>query len=166
MNYLQQLRQWFMALEKRERWVLGGGTVILLIFIIYVGIFSPYINYRHALAAQVQDQRTLLAWMQPAARRIESLHGNQPAALPGGSLLSAVNTSVSGAGLGNALQQAQQAGDGSVHAQFSGADFDSLVRWLDDLHRTYGIVPEDMTVTRGSAPGLVDVNLTLEGATP
>ncbi|MGH8377909.1 MAG: type II secretion system protein GspM [Gammaproteobacteria bacterium] len=164
MNYLQHLHQWFMALEKRERWVLGGGAAILIIFIIYAGILSPYMRHRHALEAQVQDQRILLAWMQPTTRRIEALRGNQPAALPGGSLLSAVNTSVSGAGLGNALQQAQQAGDGSVHVQLSGADFDSLVRWLDSLHRIYGVVPSDVTVTRGAGPGLVDANLTLQGA--
>ncbi|MGH8307925.1 MAG: type II secretion system protein GspM [Gammaproteobacteria bacterium] len=163
MKYLLQLRQWFMSLGKRERWILGGGTVILIIFIIYAGILSPYISHRHALVSQVQTQRTLLAWMRPAARRIESLRGSQPAPLPGGSLLSAVNTSVTGAGLSNALQQAQQASDGSVHVQFSGADFDSLVRWLGKLHRMYGVVPSDVTVTRGVGPGLVDANLTLQG---
>ncbi|MGH8283557.1 MAG: type II secretion system protein GspM [Gammaproteobacteria bacterium] len=166
MNYLQQLRRWFMTLGKRERWVLGGGAVILIIFIIYAGILSPYINHRRALTAQVQAQRILLAWMRPAARQIESLRGSQPASLPGGSLLSAVNTSVTGAGLSNALQQAQQASDGSVHVQFSGADFDSLVHWLGTLHQLYGVVPSDVTVTRGASPGLVDANLTLQGSTP
>ncbi|MGB9430215.1 MAG: type II secretion system protein M [Gammaproteobacteria bacterium] len=166
MNKLEQLRQWFMALEKRERWVLGGGAVILVIFIIYAGILSPYVSHRHALTVRVQDQRALLAWMRPAASRIEALRGSQPAALPGGSLLSAINSSVASAGLSNALQQAQQASDGSVHVQLSGADFDSLVLWLGSLHRTYGVAPSDVTVTRGSAPGLVDANLTLQGAAP
>ncbi|MGH8397292.1 MAG: type II secretion system protein GspM [Gammaproteobacteria bacterium] len=166
MKYLQQLRQWFMTLGKRERWVLGSGAAILIIFIIYAGILSPYIRYRHALASQVQAQRTLLAWMRPAAHQIESLRGSEPASLPGGSLLSAVNTSVVSAGLSNALQQAQQASDGSVHAQFNGVDFDSLVRWLGKLQRTYGVVPSDVTMTRGTGPGLVDANLTLQGSTP
>lgn len=166
MNALHQLRQWFMGLERRERLVLGSGGVILFLVIIYAGIVSPYSSHRQALKDQVQQQIALLAWMRPAATRIESLRGTRPGALPGGSLLSVVNSSVAGAGLGNALQQAQQASDGSVRAQFSGADFDSLVRWLDTLHRNYGVAPADMSVTRGSGPGLVNVNLKLQGAAP
>jgi len=162
MNGLRQLCQWFMGLERRERLVLSSGGVILFLVITYAGIASPYFSHRQTLKAHVQQQSTLLAWMRPAANRIESLRGTQPGSLPGGSLLSAVNSSVAGAGLGNALQQAQQASDGSVRAQFSGADFDGLVRWLDTLHRNYGVAPTDMSVTRGSGPGLVNVNLKLQ----
>ena len=160
----EQLRWWFLALEKRERWMVGGGGVILLLFIIYVGLISPYVSHRRALMAELQNQNTLLAWMQPAASRIEALRGNQPAALPGGSLLSAVNRSIGSAGLSNALQQAQQASDGSVRVQFSGANFDSLVRWLSELQRTYGITTDDATVTRAAGPGLVDASLKLQSA--
>ncbi|MHB8403804.1 MAG: type II secretion system protein GspM [Gammaproteobacteria bacterium] len=166
MNALHQLRQWFMGLEKRERLVLGSGGVILFLVIIYASIVSPYSSHRQALKAHVQQQIALLAWMRPAASRIESLRGTRPGALPGGSLLSVVNSSVAGVGLSNALQQAQQASDGSVRAQFSGADFDNLVRWLDTLHRNYGVVPAEMSATRGSGPGLVNVNLKLQGAAP
>lgn len=166
MNYLQQLRQWFLSLEKRERWVLGGGGVILILFIIYIGVVSPYISHRHALAAQAQDQLSLLAWMRPAASRIQSLRGNQPAALPGGSLLSAVNSTVASAGLGSALQQAQLSDDGSVRVQFSSVNFDSLVHWLAGLQRTYAVTASDVTVTRAAGPGQVDASLKLQGASP
>jgi general secretion pathway protein M len=162
MNGLQQLHRWFMGLEKRERLILAGGGLTLCLVILYVGIVSPYASHRRALKAQVQQQEALLAWMRPAAIRILSLRGTQPASLPGGSLLSAVNNSVAGAGLGNALQQAQQASDGSVRAQFTGANFDSLVLWLNTLHKNYGIMPIDMSVTRGSDPGLVNANLKLQ----
>lgn len=163
MNYLQQLRQWFLALERRERWVLGGGAVILLVFILYVALVSPYVNHRRTLAREVQSQQALLAWMRPTASRIEALQGQQPAALPGGSLLSAVNVSVATAGLGNALQQAQQSGDGSVRVQFSGVSFDGLVSWLAGLQQSYGVVASDVTVTRASSgPGQVDASLKLQ----
>jgi len=165
MNGLRQLQQWFMGLERRERLVLASGGVFLFFFILYAGIVSPYLNHEQALKTQIQQQSALLAWMRPAAIRIESLRGTHPGSLPGGSLLSAVNNTVATAGLGNALQQSQQADDGTVRAQFSGAVFDSLVRWLDTLHKKYGITVADMSVTRGSSPGLVNVNLKLQGAT-
>ena len=162
MNGLQQLRHWFMGLQKRERLVLGGGGVILALFIVYAGLLNPYVNHRHAQRAQINQLRTLLAWMRPAADKLEAIHGRQYGNLPGGSLLSAVNNSVTSAGLGNSLQQAQQASDGSVRAQFSNADFDSLVRWLNTLNKNYGVVATEVSVTKGTGPGLVDVNLKLQ----
>ncbi|MHB8424620.1 MAG: type II secretion system protein M [Gammaproteobacteria bacterium] len=158
---LQQLRQWFMALEKRERMVLAGGGLILCSVIIYAGILSPYLSHRHALLVQVREQRARLAWMRPAANRIKLLSAKRPTALPGGSLLSTVNSSAAGVGLGSALQQAQQESDGSVRVQLSAAAFDSLVRWLSDMRQTYGVMPSDMTVERGSGPGLVNASIKL-----
>lgn len=163
MNLLRQLRQWFMGLQKRERLVLGSGGGILLLVILYTGILSPYVSHRQALKAQVNELNALLAWMRPAVNQIKSMQGTQTA-LFGGSVLGAVNSSVAGAGLGNTLQQAQQANDGSVRAQFNDADFDSLIRWLDTLQRSFGIVPTEMSVTRGSGPGLVNANIKLQGA--
>ncbi len=158
---LQQVHQWFLALEKRERLVLSGGALILCSVIIYAGILSPYLSHRHALLVHVREQRARLAWMRPAANRIKLLSGNRPTALPGGSLLSTVNSSAASAGLGSALQQAQQESDGSVRVQFNAAAFDSLVRWLSDVRQMYGIVPDDMTVERGSGPGLVNASIKL-----
>ncbi|HVA54442.1 MAG TPA: type II secretion system protein M [Gammaproteobacteria bacterium] len=165
MNGLRQLQHWFMGLEKRERLVLASGSIFLFFFISYAGIINPYFHHKQALKEQIQQQSALLAWMRPAAIRIESLSGTHMRSLPGGSLLSAVNNTVAVAGLANALQQAQQADDGTVRAQFSGADFDSLVRWLDALHKNFGITVADMSVTRGSNPGLVNVNLKLQSST-
>lgn len=166
MNALQQLRQWFMSLEKRERGVLGSGVVILAVFILYAALVSPYIRHRRALTAEVQAQSVLLAWMRPVASRIEASQGRQPAALPGGSLLGAVNASIASAGVAGALQQAQQSDDGSVRAQFKSVDFDSLVSWLAGLQRTYGVVASDVTVTRASGPGQVDASIRLQGSAP
>lgn len=165
MNSLPQLRQWFLSLEKRERWILGGGTVALIVFIFYVALVSPYVSHRRSLTAEVQSQQALLIWMRPVASRIQALHGSQPAALPGGSLLSTVNASISSSGLGGALQQAQQSGDGSVRVQFKNVDFDSLMSWLAGLQRTYGVVASDVSVTRASGPGQVDANVKLLSST-
>ena len=165
MNSLDQLRGWFMGLTARERLVVGSGAIILFLVIVYAAILGPYVSHRRALETQIRQQHALLAWMRPTAIRIESLRGTQAGTLPGDSLLSAVNGSVAAAGLSNSLQQAQQASDGTVRAQFSGANFDSLVRWLDTLHRNYEVTPVDMSVTRASGPGLVDVNLKLQVAT-
>lgn len=164
MNNLRQVWQWFMGLEIRERRVLGAGVIVLVAFVLYVAVISPYLQYRHMLATELQSQHALLTWMRPAARRIESSQDGQHRALPGGSLLSAVNSSAASAGLGSALQQAQTTNNGAVRVHFNSADFDSLTRWLVTLQRTYGITVSDATVTRASGAGLVDASLEVQSA--
>lgn len=165
MNSWRQVWQWFLSLETRERRVLGAGVIILVVFVLYTGLVSPYVHHRATLNSELQSERSLIAWMRPAVARIESLRGLQRSALPGGSLLSAVNSSAASAGLGTALQQAQTTNDGAVHVQFTGVNFDSLVQWLVTLQRTYGVTASDSTVTRGPGPGLVDASLALRAPT-
>lgn len=161
MNSWRQVWQWFMSLETRERRVLAAGVIILVAFVLYAGLAAPYIHHRQTLNLELQSQRSLIAWMRPAAARIESMRGAQPTALPGGSLLSAVNGSAASAGLGSALQHAQASNDGSVQVQFTGVSFDGMVQWLVTLQHSYGVTASDSTVTRGTGPGLVDASLTL-----
>ncbi|MGH8278423.1 MAG: type II secretion system protein GspM [Gammaproteobacteria bacterium] len=162
MNNLRQLWQWFLSLEARDRRVLGAGVIVLVLFILYAAILSPYVHHRQALWSELQSQQTLLAWMRPAALRLESLPTSPRSALPGGSLLGAVNNNVASAGLGSALQQAQTINSGAVRVQFSGANFDRLTRWLTSLQQVYGIAVSDATVTRAAGPGLVDASLVLQ----
>lgn len=164
MNALQQLRQWFMSLEKRERGMVAGGAAILAIFIVYLTLVSPYLSHRRALTEQVQSQQALLAWMRSAASQIAALHGSQPVAPAAGSLLGTVNASIVSSGLAGALQQAQSSDDGAVRVQFKSADFDSLIRWLAGLQRRDGVIASDVTVTRASATGQVDASIKLQGS--
>lgn len=163
MSRMQDLRRWFLALEKRERLMVGGGALLLGIVILYAVIVGPYLHSRAQLTAQVRARQQLLAWMQPAAARLRALGVMTPAALPGGSLQGAVSQTAASAGLSSALQQTQENADGSVRVQFSSVPFDGLLRWLDQLHRQYGITATDMSVQRGSGPGLVTANLSLQG---
>jgi len=156
------LRRWFMSLEKRERRILAGGAVILLAVVIYGGILQPYVNSKAALEAHVSEQRNLLAWMGPATTRLKALGGNRPAPMAPGSLLSTVNHEASNAGLGNALRQVQQQNDGSVRVQLEGASFDTLLHWLGQLHQRYGITISEMNVQSGDSTGLVNANLSLK----
>ncbi|MBU6420469.1 MAG: type II secretion system protein M [Gammaproteobacteria bacterium] len=162
MNALQQLRQWFLSLEKRERGMVACGAAILVIFIVYLALVAPYLSHRRALITQVQSQQALLAWMRPVASQIEALHGSQPAVPTAGSLLGTVNASIASAGLAGALQQAQPSDDGSVRVQFKSADFGSLVSWIAGLQRSYGVVASDVTVTRASVAGQVDARIKLQ----
>ena len=166
MSRLQEFRQWFLSLDERERNLLTAGGVILLVVLVYIGMLNPYLKSRSTLVSHVREQRALLAWMQPAAERLKTLNSGQPAPLPGGSLLTAVNRTAADAGLGNALRQVQQNSDGSVRVRLEGASFDMLVRWLGVLRQNDGIITSDMSVERVGGPGLVNASISLQGPAP
>jgi general secretion pathway protein M len=164
MKQYDELRRWFLSLEQRERRVLTAGGIFLLIVIIYGAVLTPFAHSKAALISHISQQRSLLAWMRPATARIQALGGKQPTALPADSLLATINREAGSAGLGNALRQVQQQNDGSIRVQLEGASFDTMVHWLGDLHKRYGISISDMSVQRGSSAGSVDANLSLQGS--
>lgn len=162
MKRLDELRRWFLSLQTRERRVLGGGTFILLLVIMYGGIVTPFMHSKAALVSHVAEQQALLAWMRPAAARLHALGATQPAMLPSGSLLATINRAAGDAGLGNAVRQVQQQNDGSVRVQLEGAAFDGLLHWLSDLHQQYGISISDLSVQRGTGAGMVNAHVRLQ----
>lgn len=162
MNRWQELQRWFLALEPRERRVLLGGALLLVAALLYTGLLGPYLHARARLAAEVRTQQALLAWMQPAAVRLRALGGRAPQALPGNSLLDAVNRTIGDPALGGASHQVRQEPDGTVRVQFDNVAFDGLLRWLQGLQRQYGVTVTEMTVARNADPGMVSASLGLK----
>lgn len=163
MSRLDELKTWYFSLQERERLMVTLGAAFLAVMLVYAVLLHPYLASRKALQDDVQRQQALLTWMRPAALQIQSLRGQQPSGLPAGqSMLAVVDRSAGDAGFGGALKQVQTNSDGSVHVQMQAAGFDSLMRWLGDLHRQYGISVRDLNAQRSSTPGSVDASLTLE----
>lgn len=167
MSHADELKTWYLSLEQRERQALAIGGLCLALMFVYVAVLHPFLSAKHALETRVEEQQSMLDWMQPAAAQIQMLRGQQPSHLqPGQSLLSMVDRSAGEAGFGPALKQVQTNSDGSVRVQMQGVSFDDLVRWLESVHRQYGISVSELTAQRGSGPGTVDATLSLQAPTP
>lgn len=163
MSRVQEFKTWYQSLQPRERQVLAGGAIFLSAFMLYIAVLHPFFSSKSRLIQHVQDQQDFMTWVRPMAAQIQSMRGQQPASLPNGqSLLAVVSSSATSAGFGDALKQAQANNDGSVQLQLQAASFDSLVRWLDQLHRQYGLSAREFTAQRGKSPGMVDATLTLQ----
>ena len=162
MSRVAELKTWYLSLQQREQRILAAGVVFVLATVVYLGVLNPYFNSRKRLETDIADKSSQIAWMQPAAIQLQSLRGQQPSGIPTGqSLLAVVSRAASDAGFGAAMKQAQTDSDGSIRMQLQGVGFDSLIRWLDTLHRQYGIAVKQMTAQKAAAAGSVDVTLTL-----
>ncbi len=165
MSRITELRAWYQSLQQRERQMLLGGAIALVVMLIYAGLLHPFFSSKQALQQDIVDRQELLTWMRPAAIQIQSLRGQQPSGLPTGqSLLAVVDKSAGDAGFGAALKQVQTGNDGSVRVQMQGAGFDNLVRWLGSLQQRYGITVREFTAQRSTSPGNVDAGITLVSA--
>jgi general secretion pathway protein M len=163
MSRVAEIQAWYQALQPRERLLVAAGAAFLLVMLIYASLLHPYLASRKDLQSHVDFQQNQLASMRSLAVQLESLRGQQPSGLPmGQSLLAVVSRSAADAGFGAALKQVQTGSDGVVHVQLQAVAFDSLMRWLGDLHRQYGVSVKDMTAQRASGPGSVDASLSLE----
>ncbi|MGE0113564.1 MAG: type II secretion system protein GspM [Steroidobacteraceae bacterium] len=157
-----QLKTRFMALQPRERLVIGAGTVLVLLTAIYtLGLAPLYkaVNERHARVTQKQQD---LVWMQSVAARLNALSSTMPAASSGSeSMVVLIANSATSGNVANALTGQTPEGPNGVRVRFENVPFDALVVWLGGLQKGYGIHVKAAEINRSAQPGLVNANLTL-----
>jgi len=161
------IKEFLAGLQPRERQLVIGAAVLLIVFMAYLLLWRPYGGKRlHDLQASVSEQRATLAWMQQAAVRAQQLRGNSAIVSSGGqSLMALIDQTAKGNDLSAAMKRVEPAGEHSVRVWIEQAPFDTLVTWLDILNRSHGVHVQTITMDREAAgPGRVNARITLEGA--
>ncbi len=159
------MKAWFMGLELRERKLVAGGAVILVLLMFYILLWEPAATAYDDLKKNVADQQETLDWMKRASRQVKALQGNAQGGLQslgGRSLLAVVDKSARSAGLGPAIKRVEPDGSKGVKIWLEGGAFDPMVLWLGKLSRRYGIDATVVTIEPQGA-GRVNVRLTLAG---
>jgi general secretion pathway protein M len=157
------MKDWFAGLESRERLLVSGGGVVLLVLLLYLMIWEPIAGNYRALNEGVAEQRKTLAWMQQAAVELKQLQrsGSGTArGLGGRSLLSVVDQSARSGGLGPAIKRIEPEGNKGVKVWLEGVAFDPMILWLGKITRTYQIETSIITI-EPQGGGRVNARLTL-----
>ncbi len=154
------IRAWAKWSVRDRRFALGGALLtagLLLWSLVWMPLAASRAALRSEALANAQD----LAWMRPASARLVAL-GGAPAvsAADTRSLLARTDAELRQAGLGGSLVALEPQGPHRVLAQFSGADFDVLAAWLEQL-AVDDIRVEELSIQRASGAGRVDARITL-----
>jgi general secretion pathway protein M len=161
------MKEWFNNLEPRERKIIVGGAVVVLLMSLYFLGWEPFIGKIDKLKkSNVENQRTL-AWMQEKAKEIKLLQRNGAAAkksLGGQSLLGLIDKTAKQNKLGPAIKRVQPEGTTKALVRMESASFNDMVRWLEQLQQRQGVVVVNSTIEKQDAPGLVNARLILEAA--
>jgi general secretion pathway protein M len=157
------MKQWFAGLNNRERRIVSGGAVALLIMMAYLLIWEPLRCKQAELRASVQAQRNTYAWMQQAAGEIGQLSGKDGGIKKhSGSLLGTINDTAKPVLRGAILKRVEEDRQQGVRVWIEQVAFDDLVRWLGQIQQEYGIRVSSLVSERHAKPGRVNVRLILQ----
>lgn len=152
------------ALERlapRERRLVLGGGIVLGVLLLYLLIWEPLVQAHARRTAALDSARAVALRIESAAALVQSR--GAASGPQNGTLLAVVDQSSRAPTLGKAPSRLQPdgAGDTSVKVWFDDVPFDKLVRWLGELEMRHGVQIASAEFARGSAPGLVNAQLSL-----
>ena len=156
------MKEWFESLEARERHMVIGGAITLLVLSIYFLGWEPFINRLHFLEDSTQQKQVDLAWMKNAANEVKQLQATHAAPVrfaSGQSLLGVIDRSAKTKQLGDSVKRVQPDGTSKARVWLENAKFDVVIGWLEELERRYGVGIETITFEKQAEEGLVDARI-------
>lgn len=158
------MKQLYTNLTIRERQMVLGAFVFLILFIIYQS-WTSFTSYTDKLQYRVDNQQQLLSWMQQAAREVKLLRGTEAIGeRPKGKqlLLGLIDRTAKQNNLAGSLQKVQPEGEQGVRIWMEKAQFDNVVIWLDTLQYKHGLVVSDVSMDSQDVPGVINVRALIE----
>ena len=160
---MQPLKDKFNTLQPRERIVVIGGAILVLVAAIYVLALAPLYSAVDAQAKRVSQKEGDLAWMRSVAGEVAVLSAAAPSR-PGPSnesLVVLIDRAARECGLSNSLTGQTPNGERGIRVRLESAEFDKLMVCLGTLQQVHSIDVESATIDRTAKPGLVNANLVL-----
>lgn len=155
---------WWVGLTLRERAILAGGAVLLVLVVLWLLVWEPVAERRAATIADIQHYSADLAWMEQVAgevkRRAKQTDTTQKPA-SGGSVLTLLEVSASAAGLRKSIERVQPEGLGA-RLWFEETAADALLAWLGELEQRHGLRVTQLAIDAGAAPGVVSARIKVE----
>lgn len=156
---------WFFALAPRERLILTGGALVLLLLLGYALILEPLDAAIRQKESALRAQLSQMNDLRIIAMEYRSLGGIEPKQGSGTqstSLLAIVDSSGTAQGIKDSIKRLSPEGKDKVRVHLEEASFDNLVLWLAQLSTDYQITTESTNVRRGDEVGKVSGNLMLQ----
>jgi len=160
------MKQWLEKLNPRERLIVFGGGIGLLVIGLYLFAWEPLVEDVSNLKTSVQSQQELYKWMQKSSAEVKSLRGSGVVRRgKGGSILSIVSSTVKpvlkGAKIKGGIAEDSKK---RVKLQIEQASFDDVIRWLGRLQQRNGVQVVQFYSEQSEQPGRVDIKLLLTGS--
>lgn len=165
---MQKIKDRLKALQPRERIIVIGGAILVLVTAIYVFGLAPLYGAVSAQAKRVEQKEGDLAWMRSVAGEVAMLSASAPSR-PGPSnesLVVLIDRAARECGLGSSLTGQTPNGEHGIRVRLEGAEFDKIMVCLGTLQQVHAVDVESANIDRTGKPGLVNANLVLTRVSP
>lgn len=165
---MQKLKDRFNALQTRERIIVIGGAILVLVTAIYVLGLAPLYAAVSGQAERVEQKEGDLAWMRSVAGEVAMLSASAPSQLgpSNESMVVLIDRAARECGVSSSLTGQTPNGENGIRVRLEGAEFDKIMVCLATLQQVHAVDVESATIDRTGKPGLVNANLVLTRVSP
>ncbi len=159
------MKSWWLEKTPREQMALVIATAALLLFLIYLLAWQPFVEAVEQKRQQARSQQITLDWMEQnlgEIQRLRNLRRATGATQSNEALLTLVDRTAKQSQLRQQIQRIKPQGDDSVQLWVEQAAFDTLLKWLAELSVQHGIQIESINIDRQDLPGIVNARLVLQ----
>ena len=160
------MKDWFLALSERERYLLLLGGGVLLALLLWLVVWRPWMAYKLSLQNELIGLADDYTYLQQAKNEVDSLRNVEQAQVERSNdnveilavqLLQKYNLDDK-----DVFVRSEARARDNASLRLEGAQFDQLVQFMGELETRYGIYVTGMVLTPADQAGLTGANLTLE----
>lgn len=160
---MDNIKNWFLQLQKREQYSVGAGAVVAIILLLYGLIWSPLSAMVERSKLAIQTNQQLLQFMQHVQPKILALRSQQPKKITTiNDIMLEVEHALAMADLAKYLKNVQQPTTDSVTIQLQAVPFDAIISWLQQFVSSYSVKVIEFQAKSNGIFGTVDVQFTLQ----
>ena len=162
---MEQIKQYWLGLQPRERLILGVGGIIVCLILLYALIIQPWHNSLKDMQAALPKLREDLVWMRQQSDALKGGSVKQDQSSSQGqddSLLSLVEKTAKSANVSKSIQQLSPAENNTeVRVVLEDVNFNQWLRWIDELYKRYGVDVKQVNAERDDdEPNVAEIRVT------
>ncbi|MBA4286130.1 MAG: hypothetical protein C0434_11425 [Xanthomonadaceae bacterium] len=159
---LAPLRSRYDALQPREQVLVGIAAVMIVVALLYSGIWKPLARAHRQLADELETAHAVAAKLAQAEAEVR-VAAPQSAPTVGAdvSLLTAVDQAAKNGTLKKPPSRLQPDGESAARIWFEDVEFDVLLRWMLELQTRYGVTIDVVDIEKRETAGLVNARLSV-----
>ena len=151
---MENFKAWWSGLVLREQQMVAACGVVLVIGILYWGVWTPIASAEDEAQRRLDGQQSTLTYVKQTANRIAGLKQSGGSNAFRGSLSAAVNQTAGAFGL--TITRMQPQGD-KIQVWMDEVPFDTLLNYLNELVQNKGLSLESLDLAESDTPGFVNV---------
>ncbi|MFT5788586.1 MAG: general secretion pathway protein M [Shewanella sp.] len=151
---MDNIKVWWAGLVLREKQMVSACGVVLVLGILYWGIWTPIANAESNAQRNLEGQLSTLNYVKQTANRIEGLKQTSQGSAFTGSLSATVNQTAGSFGLTITRMQPQ---GNKIQVWMDEVPFETLLSYLYELVQNQGLSLESLDLAESDTPGFVNV---------